>query len=388
MAKKTWTLVDVDQEIWVESMAIGPDQAGGRATGYSVRKSRLHGGLRNGVDVIEVDNGVFRAVIIPTRGMGIWKAMAGQMLLGWQSPTRGPVHPAFVRLDEASGLGWLDGFDELLVRCGLESNGAPEFNPNGTLRYGLHGKIANIPAHKVEVAIDGDSGQISVTGVVHETRLFFNKLQLATTYTTRVGQLGFTLTDTVSNLWAEPSELELLYHINFGVPLLGPGSKVVLPVKKVAPRDQVAAGNVEQWDSYGPESPGTPEAVFFADLAAGAQGQTRALLKNAAGNQGVSLQFDKNQLPCFTLWKNRQAATDGYVTGLEPGINFPNRKSFEKEKGRVVTLAPGQSRTFEIALEVHPDAASVAAAQQEVEKIQHGTKREILKQPNPEWSAG
>ena len=63
---------------------------------------------------------------------------------------RGPVHPKFVPLAEPSGVGWLDGFDELLCRCGLVSNGAPEFDERGQLRYGLHGRIANLPARKVE----------------------------------------------------------------------------------------------------------------------------------------------------------------------------------------------------------------------------------------------
>ena len=47
----------------------------------------------------------------------------------------------------------------------------------------------------------------------------------------------------------------------------------------------------------------------------------------------MSIKFNKRQLPCFTLWKNRQAAVDGYVTGLEPATNYPNPKPFEKEKG-------------------------------------------------------
>ena len=63
----------------------------------------------------------------------------------------------------------------------------------------------------------------------------------------------------------------------------------------------------------------------------------------------MSVKFNKRQLPCFTLWKNRQAAADGYVTGLEPATNFPNRKSFEKEQGRVAVLAPGETRRFEVA---------------------------------------
>ena len=388
MAKKVWTLTDVEQDEYVEDLLISPDDVEGEATGYSIAKRRLRGGARDGVDVVAVDNGLFRFIVIPTRGMGVWMAGQGEVHLGWKSPVIGPVNPALVRLSEASGLGWLDGFDELLVRCGLESNGAPEFNQNGTVRYGLHGKIANIPAHRLQVTVDGDTGDISVTGVVDETRLFFNKLRLTTTYTTRPGQPGMTVTDIVQNISAEPGELELLYHVNFGLPLLDPGSKVVLPIKTLAPRDEIAVGNLHEWDTYGPETPGSAEAVFFCDLAAESDGQTRALLRNAAKDQGVSLLFNKTQLPYFALWKSRQAAVDGYVTGLEPAVNFPNCKTFEKEKGRVIELAPREFRRFELTFEVHPDSTSVASAEQAVAAIQAGVTPEILQQPNPEWSQG
>jgi galactose mutarotase-like enzyme len=388
MAKKTWTLADQSQDIYVDQIALGSHQVGGAASGYSVTKRTLRAGLSQGVDVIEVNNGAFRFVVVPTRGMGVWRASLGDVQLGWRSPVKGPVHPGFVRLWEPSGIGWLDGFDELLVRCGLESNGAPEFREDGSLRYPLHGKIANIPAHRVEVAIDGDLGEISVTGVVDEARLFGNKLRLTSTITTKVGQPGMTVRDTVTNLSAEQSELELLYHVNFGMPLLDPGSKVVLPALKVAPRDEVAVGNLAQWDTYGQETVNSTEAVFFFELAAAADGSTQTLLRNAAGDRGVSLKFNKKQLPCFTLWKNRQTEADGYVTGLEPATNFPNVKSFEKEKGRVAVLAAGQSREFEITLEVHPDAQSVAAAAGAVEKISRGGNPKVFDRPNPEWSAG
>lgn len=235
MAQKTWTLTDVDNNQYVDQIDLGPDDVAGAAGGYSVHKRTLRGGLRDGVDVIKVDNGSFCFTVVPTRGMGLWRASLGEVHLGWQSPVRGPVHPGFVRIAEPSGLGWLDGFDELLVRCGLESNGAPEHDANGKLTYPLHGKIANLPAHKTEVTIDGDTGQISVSGEVDEMRLFFNKLRLKTTYTTKLGQAGVTVTDTVSNVSAEPNELQLLYHINFGVPLLNAGSKLVAPVATVAP---------------------------------------------------------------------------------------------------------------------------------------------------------
>ena len=106
----------------------------------------MEGGLRDSVDLVEIDNGRLRVAVVPTRGMGLWKAWHGDWEIGWQSPVKGPVHPAFVPLWEPSGIGWINGFDELLCRCGLESNGAPEFDDQGRLKYPLHGKIANVPA--------------------------------------------------------------------------------------------------------------------------------------------------------------------------------------------------------------------------------------------------
>ncbi len=386
MAARTWVLTDVQQEIYVEQISLSCDQLGGKAAGYAVVKRTLRGGLRQGVDVIEVHNGLLRLVVVPTRGMGIWRASLGGLQLKWDSPVRGPVHPAFVNLWEPSGIGWLDGFDELVVRCGLESNGAPVFNPNGTVRYPLHGKIANIPAHHVSVAIDDTSGDISVRGVVDEARLFGAKLRLETVVSTKVGQPWFAIRDTVTNISAEPGDMELLYHINFGAPLLEPGARVVAPAAKVAPRDATAASTLPHWDCYGPETPAAPEAVFFLDLRADTEGRTQATLRNAAGTQGVTVRFNKQQLPYFTLWKNRQAVPDGYVTGLEPGINFPNPKPFEQQRGRVALLAPGQSRSFDLVIEAHADAAAVSAAEQQVASLQAGASPVVLDKPDPHWS--
>lgn len=386
MAIRTWTICDVARDEYLESLVVTPGKVGGQARGYRVTKRRLRGGLRDGVDLVEMDNGLLQVAVVPTRGMGIWEMRVGEFRIGWQAPVQGPVHPQFVRLFEPSGLGWLDGFDELLVRCGLESNGAPEFDAEGRLRYPLHGKIANIPAHRVELCVDGDAGRIQLSGVVDETRLFFNKLRLTTTYQTDVGSRLISITDTVSNLSAEAGELELLYHINFGLPLLEPGSRVVLPVRRLAPRDAVAAAVVDSWDSYPPETPGVKEAVYFMQLYGDAQGQTVAVLQNAAGTRGIALRFSVSELPYFTLWKNPQAAVDGYVTGLEPGVNFPNRRSFEKEKGRVVRLEPGQSRTFHLTMEVLLDEAQVRQAVSEVKTLAAQGPAEICREPLPEWS--
>lgn len=387
MAEKTWTLTDVDSNNYVELFEAGPSEVGGSATGYRITKRRLQGGLSDGVDELTIDNGAFRFVLLPTRGMGLWKAWSGEEEIGWKSPVRGPVHPAYVPLMEPSGLGWLDGFDELLVRCGLESNGAPEFEETGRLKYPLHGRIANRPAHKVTVGVNGDSGEITVRGVVEETRFLFQKLRLTTTVTTRVGQPGLEIRDEIENLSASPAESQMLYHVNFGFPLLDAGARVILPAKRVVPRDLRAASGISTWDSYSADSPGFAEQVYFLELFSDAEHWTRALLKNAHGTKGVSLKFRTDQLPCFSLWKNTEAAADGYVTGLEPGTNFPNPRSFEGQQGRVLKIPPRGRVELQLGLEYHSDSEQVREAEGKVEQLQAEAPR-IMGHPVDEWCAG
>jgi hypothetical protein len=380
-----WVLTDIDQDVYVDNLSLGSADIEGFPKGASVRKRTLRGGLREGVDVVEVDNGRFRFTILPTRGMGIWRAWLGDFELGWQSPVKGPVHPQFVPLMEPSGIGWLRGFDELLVRCGLESNGAPEFNASGALVHPLHGRIGNLPAQRVELSIDAQSGEIRLTGIVDESRLFGSKLRLTSTVITKVGEPGLRVIDEITNISAEPGEFQLLYHINLGAPLLEPGATVVAPVKTLVPRSDEAAKHVGHWNTYPAGGVGVMEQVYFFELAAAAGGGTHVLLRDAQAARGASLRYNVSQLPHFILWKSPQMAADGYVTGLEPAVNYPNPRTFEKQQGRVPPLAAGETRRFELSLQAHGDAVSVAAAEAEIARLQHGVTPKIFDKPQAGW---
>jgi hypothetical protein len=279
----------------------------------------------------------------------------------------------------------LDGFDELLVRCGLESNGAPDFDSEGRLKYPLHGRIANRPAHRVGVQIDGDTGEITVSGEVEETRFHFLKLRMTTSVTTKVGEPGFRVRDQILNLSQSPAEMQLLYHVNFGQPLLDAGAKVVVPARTVVPRNPRAAEGIRAWDSYPAEQPGFAEQVYFLQLLGDSNHMTEVLLKNAHSTRGVGLRFNTQQLPCFTIWKNSTAAADGCVTGLEPGTNFPNPRSYEGEKGRIVKLPAGGSTGFDLQLLAHGDPESVSRAEQVIAGLQQGAPPKVFDQPQPDW---
>ena len=381
MAKKSWTITELASGTHLEDLAVDLSDLGAAARGCSVRKRTLRGGLADGVDVIRVDNGAFRFDILPTRGMSIWKAWAGDLEVGWKSPNHGPVHPKFVDLGEPGGLGWLDGFDELLVRCGLESNGAPEFDETGKLAYPLHGRIANKPAHHVTVSADGESGEIQVVGVVEETRFHFFKTRMTSTITTRAGQTGFQIRDEIENISASPTEVQILYHVNFGEPLLDAGAQFVAPLKTVVPRNEHAASGIAGWENYAAPEPGYEEQVYFMELLADADGNTRTLLKNAHGTAGVSMAFNNRQLPCYTVWKNTTATEDGYVTGLEPGTGFPHNRGYERRYGRVPKLEPGQRRVFEIVFSILDSADGITAAAERIREVQGDQAARLLAEP-------
>lgn len=75
------------------------------------------------MDLLIVDNGVMKITLVPTRGMGIKEVKGADVRLGWDSPVKEVVNPAFIDLESRGGLGWLDGFNEMLVRCGYEWTG-------------------------------------------------------------------------------------------------------------------------------------------------------------------------------------------------------------------------------------------------------------------------
>lgn len=380
------TLTDAPADLWIEGHRIeGPG-------GGSVAKRTLRGGRRDGVDLVELDNGDLAVAIVPTRGMGIWKGRYKGEPLGWRSPIAdGPVHPKFVELGADGGIGWLDGFDELMVRCGLESNGAPYAveGPRPTV-VPLHGRIANIPAHFVGARVDdAPPHAIAVEGQVDEARLFGLRTRMTTRITTVPGSNRLVVRDEFRNLKDTPADFQLLYHWNFGPPYLEEGSRFVAPIKLLVPRDARAAEGVGHFDVYGPPEPGFAEQAYYLELLDdGPEGRTLAMLRNRAGDRAVVLRFRKAELPAFALWKCTGGLADGYVTGLEPATNYPNPKPYERSRGRVPSLAPGAARVAETTLEVLDSPEAVERVEAEVRGLQARARPVIRPAPSEPFAPG
>jgi hypothetical protein len=179
------------------------------------------------------------------------------------------------------------------------------------------------------------------------------------------------LDDSVTNLSDVPQEMQLLYHTNFGTPLLGAGAEFIAPVKQVAPINAIsAAGDLVGWNRYsGPHAPPYAAQVFNMQLYGDANGRTKAMLKSPQGDQGVLMSFDLKGLPYMNVWKNEVTARGGYVTGLEPGTGFPNSRPVERAAGRVPKLQGGESYKVHLAIAALTSAAEVAKASAAIQAL-------------------
>ena len=382
VAQERYVLTSVKQNVRVANWDFARD-------GCSITKKTLHGGKQEGVELITIDNGKLQIDVIPTRGMSIYEVRSGDMRLGWDSPVEEIVHPSLVDLESRGGLGWLEGFNEFMVRCGLEFAGHPgtdEFINNtgdtATMDLTLHGKVGNIPASEVEVLVDANSpGRVTLRGVVYEKFFYGPKLRLTTELSVAVNADSFSITDTVTNLGASDQEFQIIYHSNFGKPILGQDAKVHVAAKSVSPMNEHAAEAIDGYRTYRGPTQGFVEEVFLIEPLSDEFGKTGAVLVNAAGDRGASMAWSVNELPYLTLWKNTAAEQDGYVTGIEPATGYPYNRMIEREAGRVPKLRPGESRRFSIEFGLHLNPESVATAVKSISDLQTMPAEVIRKPP-------
>ncbi|MBX9655371.1 aldose 1-epimerase family protein [bacterium] len=374
------------EELEIKSSDVSPDSP----TPWKIRKQTLHGGKQEGVDLVTIDNGAISIVVIPTRGMGIWQVRHSDIRLGWESPVKEIVHPQFVNLATRGGLGWLEGFGEFMCRCGLESNGHPgqdvivdNTGAKSTVDLTLHGKQANLPAQEVKVVVEKAAPyRIRLIGQIAERMMHGPKFDLRTEISTTPGSTSFRVTDVITNASVNPAEFELLYHCNYGAPLLEEGSEFIAPVKKVFPLNARAAeGDIKKFGKFAGPTPGYAEQVYCCELFGDNEGKTTAALVNAKKDRAASIRYSVKELPHLTLWKNTAAADDGYVTGIEPGTNYPYNRKLERAAGRVPKI-PGHGEyqvTVDFDLHIGPEAVTNLIGG--ISKIQGNQKTDFIAEP-------
>ena len=175
-------------------------------------------GREKGVRAVEVKTGSgLSFLVIIDRGLDIGMAEYKGVPISYISPTL-YVHPAYF---EPEKFGWLRGaFLGLLTTCGLTYAGHPSVDLGEEL--GLHGRYSYIPASNVTIDYEwiNDECDIVVKGVVREVSFFGPNIALYREIRAGLDDKKIVIKDRVVNEGYEEQPFMIIYHFNFGFPIV------------------------------------------------------------------------------------------------------------------------------------------------------------------------
>ena len=280
-----------------------------------LKRYRLVGGKADGVEAVDIRTGSgFSFTVLPGRCMDIaWAEYKGIALSYMAKP--GIVSGAMY---EPESTGWLRGFFAgLLTTCGLSNVGWPcedEHRVFGTMKHGLHGRIAHVPAENVCVSDAWDPEYtMKVSGRMRETILHGEHLVLEREIATKFGRSGFTIRDVVENVGFTPEPFMILYHFNLGYPLLDADSKLILPRRKTTPVTDAAKKDTQSHTEFLTPRHDYEERLFFHELAG--DGTVSIKLVNRRLDVGLAIRYNLKELPKLSQWK----CLRGFISLLNMG---------------------------------------------------------------------
>ena len=317
-------------------------------------------GRGNRIAWINTGTGLRYKVIID-RAMDIADAFYNQYSLAWLSHLGSTIPQPF----SDKGLDWLRTFGGgLLVTCGLSHVGGPEQDEHGD--RGLHGLFSNT-ATELESIIQPDpvAGKMdmSITGIIRETKIFGPSLELRRTISGTLGHSAIRIHDEVMNRGNTPAPHMILYHFNFGWPLVDHGTDIVWQGEWQARPGGINNRIFNQEYNFRKCPPplddhrGTGEAVAFIDATPNGSGKCTCGLYNSTIGLALSLRFEKKQLPWLTNWQHWGKGE--YVTGLEPGTNPPIGQAKARADQQLIFLEPGETRKYDLEIEVMNDKSEI-----------------------------
>ena len=322
------------------------DRVGDISQVGGIRLVELADGRERGVRAAEFRTGSgLEFTVLIDRGMDIDRCDYKGVPIAWRSATRS-VHPAYF---EPEGLGWLRSFfGGSLTTCGLTYAHHPTVDEGEEL--GLHGRISNTPARNIQVDEhwEGDDFVMQVTGETAESMHFGPHMVLRRSVTARLGERRLTISDTVENRGYRTEPLMMLYHMNFGSPLLDASAEMVAAVESVAFMDERAEHEPDDYPHFLTPQENYEERCYRLRFYPDESGFVHVGLLNsgASGGLGVHLRYRREQLPYMVEWKMLQRGV--YVVGLEPANCAMAPRDKLRASGELPMLEAGDSRSFEV----------------------------------------
>lgn len=326
-------------------LAHAEPRLGSLAQAVSCESYVLSDGPAAGSRRIRLVVGELEVELLPDRGLDVGAVRFAGVPMAWLSATGLPRRTT----DDDFGRTFGGG---LLTTCGLRNYGPPVVDAGES--HPQHGRYSSLSA-TVRRAEAGCSGAV-VEGTVTEAEIFGAHLESrrrievplaagSAASGSPVRAASIRVEDTVTNLGPRPVSPMVLYHLNFGWPLVDAGTRLETNATAVTPRDDAASAGVESWNVFPALAEPYPEQVFVHELPAG-PAEARV---TGRGGLAATVRFDTATLPGLIQW--RVAEPGCTVLGIEPA-SAPTilGRADARERGLLRPLAPGESRVYAVEL--------------------------------------
>lgn len=307
-----------------------------------IRESRLLHGRGQGIQLAEFYNAAgLRFTVVPDRCMDLYDLSYKGMNLCFQSKNGLTSPLAFNVMEEEFTQQWPGG---AMVTCGLDNAGD---HVGGDEIFPVHGRTANVPAKHfgTDAHWEGDNYVLTAQGEIHQSKLFGRHLSLRRTIRTGLFDKSLRIHDVITNFEATSEPYLILYHINFGFPLLQEDSKVA--VSSNFSTDTLTELSTGYQTMHAPIDDRDEELYLHTVKS----GQTAsAVIYNERLGVGAYVRFDTKNLSGLLQWKRMKS--HDYVLALEPCNTYAcNRKQLTEQK-RVAILPPYSSAANQLEIGV------------------------------------
>ena len=295
---------------------------------YGVQRMQINEGKAKGCTVLQVrSGGGLQLDILPDTGLDIGRVSYRGVNMSYHSKNEDDSPAAFLPYENE----FLHTFPGgMLYTCGLRSTG-PANRDKGEW-FPLHGRIHGMSA--VNVAVQEQEEEILISGTLRETVLFGPVLEMKRSIRVPLFQGKIRVEDCIRNATPNAEEIMLLYHMNFGYPMLSEAAQLKFPdERKTTGRDDWAQRHLGEETRFTKPVDNDPEQVFFHHI-----DNAYAALENDKLGIRASLRWSGDTLPILAQW--RSMATGDYALGLEPTNSYIMGRHAEREHGTLPVIGP------------------------------------------------
>lgn len=310
----------------------------------SLTEGVLTDGETNGVNFFHVENGGNLSItVLPDRGMDIYQ-------VHYKGKNMNYIAPQGIRnslsYDEHNRNFLRNFFVGQLTTVGLQNIGV-EKEIDG-MEQGLHGRINNTRAENVfyQRGIDDGKDYLIIQGTMKEARIFGENLALHRFIRINYEEDKIFIKDIVTNNGYVKRQFALLYHLNYGYPLLDSDTKIIVESEENLPRTEEAKKYLSSWDKI--EVPTYPyeERCYFHKIKKDEKGMCKYIVWNPSKTIGAKVEYSGNDLPYFCEWK--MLGKGEYVLGMEPMNTYLDGPAVGAKGCKAPILEPGESKEYDI----------------------------------------